>query len=1429
LWRYQINRNAGSLIAAGEKAQEDGDLRTAVREYGNYLSIRPLDDAVRVKLANLWVDITEQTQVEPEDWGRSINYLEDVVRRLPDEKAVQKRLVELYGRMNYVQQALDHLSRMVEKYPDDPDLLIEQMEYLMRAKKFDGPDGAMTKCKSLIGYDDKTDKFDTKKALSPKSVSAYSNYAAMLRSIQEKPDIADRVMEQLIKENPDSPTAYLAHGQYLVGIGEPDRGQRDIEKAYKLAPEDADVLLTMATRSEAKKKDAQAVEYLELGKKAHPKDPRFYQGLAGLAMKREKYQDALAIVDTGIKAVPVNEAQNLLFYKSELQFMANDVEGARQTAEEMQKSGFGPEYIEWVQARILLTEGKWYEASKALYDVQPKMGDIGARADLITCQLGFAYEKSGRLDLAEDAYDVVLQRNPAYDLAKTGKQRVRAMRGRPIDNEQADDLDRQVNEILQRPKAERNWSEIDAALTKLAKERKLEGATLDLFWANLMLIREDFAAARKYLTSAHDKDPDNIQIQRAAVKLLRADPNQGPEKALRLLDQAAQNPKFGDRPELRIERADCLIALNEENRNDDELKQKLTTLNQAPAEWSEDQKVELWNYMAGRYLALNMRDEAKDNLERVADQRGASLVPRMALFALALESNDDVGMRSAQDGILKVVGSKDDSNWLYTEARRMLSLYRRGEIDKTSLPEIRQLTEKAIRARPNWFELQLVSAELDLMEGNAAEALKHFDKAQELGRPNAAAVLQHVRLLLNIGQLARAKELIEQLPLAVREGDLGPAYAEILLNTGDVEDAIKVIQKSAQAAPLSPDRQLALGQMLARASAAPNLTEPRRKELLDKAGTALQQAVKLGPETPQIWLALVTFQILERDLEGARHSMQQAQLALPEDQLVAVMAKGNEIMGQWFNAENVYLTAMQAQPDNLPLAQELATFYLSQAYPLPDKIIKAAPLVNRILHAGADGKLPVNDPSLMWARRAAAQMLAADGGYQPLLKAEKFLASNSQNGILPADDQLRMAEILAPRPEPISKIKAKSLLEGVKENQQLGLRHELMLGQLYFAIGDWQRCKSQMERTVGRFPKSIDARSQFVGMILQRGEKRDLNRAVQLMGTLRELAPNDVATVQLMAEIGAKTGKEADVRKYLLSMLPKTVDPQKIDERQLALMEFVATLLVKLGDLDDAEKIYRVVVARQPNKLYALADFLGTHRDVALCMDLMAKNFKVEFAEPTVRVATAVVRARRDEVGDKYDSQIQGWIDRGLLENPDSVPMLMLQAEFDDVEKRYDDAAAIYSKLLARNDVTGITRAVVLNNLAFLVSLAGNQAETGIDPLKLVQEAEQILGPTADILDTRAVVYTAQGKYDAAIDDLNYSVTDNPTAAKYFHLAVAQLGAGNNTEAIKAWEKAHDMTKDVRSTLNRMEFELYDKTKAKIDSLRNPKLTRAAG
>jgi tetratricopeptide (TPR) repeat protein len=265
-----------------------------------------------------------------------------------------------------------------------------------------------------------------------------------------------------------------------------------------------------------------------------------------------------------------------------------------------------------------------------------------------------------------------------------------------------------------------------------------------------------------------------------------------------------------------------------------------------------------------------------------------------------------------------------------------------------------------------------------------------------------------------------------------------------------------------------------------------------------------------------------------------------------------------------------------------------------------------------------------------------------------------------------------------------------------------------------------------------------------------------------------------------------------------------------------------------LKDLDSAEQIYRKVAELDPSQTLTLANFLGTHRSVDQCFEKLKEMYTPERIPMMAQVALVVLRKQRESVGDKFDAQVQSWLDKGLQENPDSIVLLMDQADFYDIQKRYDDAAAVYQKLLARKDLTGLRRAIVLNNLSFLVALAGPSAKVDADPLKLVEEAMEIMGPNADILDTRAVVYTSMKRYQDAIDDLEFSVTDNPTASKYFHKAHAHLMAEQNRDAIEAWEKAEALGLN-HDAINLMEIPIYDKLKAKIDQLRGSSTAQSDG
>jgi tetratricopeptide (TPR) repeat protein len=319
---------------------------------------------------------------------------------------------------------------------------------------------------------------------------------------------------------------------------------------------------------------------------------------------------------------------------------------------------------------------------------------------------------------------------------------------------------------------------------------------------------------------------------------------------------------------------------------------------------------------------------------------------------------------------------------------------------------------------------------------------------------------------------------------------------------------------------------------------------------------------------------------------------------------------------------------------------------------------------------------------------------------------------------------------------------------------------------------------------------------------------------------LRTLAPNSTATFELTVRLANKRNVQQAARDQLLKVIAPIVASKQLNEQQHQVLLMFAGLLIDLKDLDSAEKIYRDLAQRDPNKWNALAVFLGMYRGVDRCFEYLNQVYQPERIDAILSVALAVVREKRDQIVEKYDPEIQRWLEQGLRENPDSIALLLAKADLYDIQKKYDESAAVYRKLLDKPELTGLRRAMVLNNLSFLMALADSAAVDGnVDPLKLVNEAAEILGPNSDILDTRAVVWNSRGKFKEAIADLTDAVTDTPTASKYFHLAQAHWGAGQKSDALEAWKRAEELGLS-RESLNRMEYDKYEQLKRQIDQLR---------
>ena len=335
----------------------------------------------------------------------------------------------------------------------------------------------------------------------------------------------------------------------------------------------------------------------------------------------------------------------------------------------------------------------------------------------------------------------------------------------------------------------------------------------------------------------------------------------------------------------------------------------------------------------------------------------------------------------------------------------------------------------------------------------------------------------------------------------------------------------------------------------------------------------------------------------------------------------------------------------------------------------------------------------------------AARMYAGTNEYQSLLKAEKLLASNSQDGSLLIEDKLAMAEILASRPEPLSRLKAIGLLEEVSKVQPLNEPAEIQLADLYYAVNGFStKYENQIKLALSHYQNSAAARQNYATRLLAKGDKPALAKAVEQVKKLRELAPNSPATFDLTVRLAGKLGQQQQVREELLNRIPKIQDIKELNQSTAQSLAGMANLLVALGDIDSAEKIYTDLAAREPQLGLNLAQFLGEHRDPELCFAKLQELKTPSNVNDVINVALGVAQARRDKIGDKYDADIQKWLDAALRENPDSIPLWTKQAEMYDLQKKYEESAGVYRKLLARNDLVDDRRAIVLNNLAFLLA-----------------------------------------------------------------------------------------------------------------------------
>ena len=153
--------------------------------------------------------------------------------------------------------------------------------------------------------------------------------------------------------------------------------------------------------------------------------------------------------------------------------------------------------------------------------------------------------------------------------------------------------------------------------------------------------------------------------------------------------------------------------------------------------------------------------------------------------------------------------------------------------------------------------------------------------------------------------------------------------------------------------------------------------------------------------------------------------------------------------------------------------------------------------------------------------------------------------------------------------------------------------------------------------------------------------------------------------------------------------------------------------------------------------------------------------------------------------------QLERWLEQELAANPQDFALKARVAEFHDLMGHLDRVEREYREILVRAErMNPQELGMILNNLAYVMALNGETQE----PLELLQQAIELLGPTTDLIDTRGYIRLVRGESAEAVADFQLALVDGTkTGHKLFHLALALEENGDSQQAANFWREAIDL------------------------------------
>lgn len=1353
LHAYQVRRNADALLEQANRAETENDPQRFADLLGRYVELKkPEDLEARARLA-LFRDKQART---PTEKYRAFMAMDDVLRRgsfdPKKENEVHLRAAELALDMHRPADARDHIQRLLEARPDDPELedLLGRCEE--ESKQF---------IKARAAY-------ELALKNSPKRVNTALKLARLLRSQlnpapgPDRAADADKVMDAVVAAAPDSLEARLARCRYMQAVGNLDAAEKDLKYALeKLAPDNVELLLTSAELAQTRRRLDDARKIYEDGCKRFPTDSRFRLGLARVEMLSGRGHQQVADERLKDALTTAGEEPETLWTIADMFIDANDTVQAHQVYDRLVAMNLPPVSLDFLRARLLAAEGKTGEAVACLERcraggmARDGLAFLNLKMNML---LGNWYEKLENPDQQLAAFERVLGDDPSSVPARAGKAAALVRLGR---GDEALVLFRSLipdaptlrlnaarlilTHNLRLPAEQRNWEEAERLMSGAPDDVK-NSTEYQLLKLDLLSVSGRWDEARAQAESSCKATPKEVRfwLARAALAERGSKPDSAGARAI--LDEAEK--VAGDATDLRLAR-----AVRAASKPAAEAQAELHKLEENADHLSNADRGRLEAGLAAVQARLGNNKDAERLLNSAAGRLPADLSIRQQLFDLAMLAANDVAAGNYVEKLREVEGP-EGVLWRYEQAARRVQAARRGDAD--ALAEAKRLIgEVNARRRNNWHRVLVLEAEIAEIEGSTDLALDLYLKAIDRGERSPRIVKRAVQFLATRRKTDEARRLlqkvIEQSPIASSE--FSRMLVEVSLpDHASREQSIEMAKLAVKSSSKDYRDFVWLGQVLS------SLGEKKDAE------AALRKALQMRPAAPEPRTSLVLLLAETGRKQDARNELDRAARELPEIVRPGVLALGREALGEAGGAEAVYVEMLKDRPKDPAVKHTLAAFYLRNAQPA-----KAEPLLREL--AAGDGA----DAS--WGRRTLALSLAVSGDYQKSRTALEMLDKNLNSLWSSPEDQRARALVLAMRPG--------DRRESIKALKESFLRikptaaEEYLLAQLHEADHNWTEASSLLLSLVtskeGATPEVL---AFYIRALLRHNQVRD---ARAWFSKLEALEPSTVRTADLKARLLKQENQSDEAGRFLTEFSRKDYAENKDPNVLLR----CAALLADLDRPGEAEKLYRQYVAeteqKHPESNLALAGFLASRGRISEALDLCER---VTGRCPSELVAgTAVGALRASEPTALERQRVQNWLTAEIRKKPESIPLLVARADLLDACGDYAGSVRVYRDLVERNP----NNILALNNLAWLLAVHENKGE---EALNLIEKAIQLAGPVGDFLDTEASVLIVLGKPDDAVKKLEDAVQQSPTGPRFFHMTQALEKAGRHESAREAWLKA---------------------------------------